>query len=189
MLIPTILLVSVALFLLIFTAYLFVKQKSFLKTSNLLILALGICCIIIILFTRGGTQIGTDLSRIFSNSVPKSPIEVYAALFKEPKDSCVRIVQIKDQLPYVDCCIWMQVETCPDELNRLSGMKEYKGTLHRASDSLTYMQPFADRPVWWIPQMLGDTIIELEYKRDEDHIQSLLFNTDSTVLYICDMAR
>jgi len=51
------------------------------------------------------------------------------------------------------------------------------------------MQPFADRPVWWIPQMLGDTIIELEYKRDEDHIQSLLFNTDSTVLYICDMAR
>jgi len=189
MLLPTIILISVCLSLLIFIGYLFTRQKPFFNWKNLVILSVGVCCIVGILFVRGTSQIGNDLSRMISNSVPKSPMDIYSAIFKSPADSCVNIINVKDQLPYVDCCVWMEVETCPRELNRLAGSKDYIASVHHAPDSLKYMQSFMKRPLWWTPQRMGDIIYKLEYKRDEDHIQSLYFNEDSSRLYICDMAR
>ena len=98
-------------------------------------------------------------------------------------------VHFRDQaIPMVDCCIWMEVNVCPAELARLIKLKNYASSLHPRSDSLNMLSPYKDRPDWWTPQVLGDTILELNIRFNTTNHQSIFFGRDSSHLYLCDQA-
>ena len=145
--------------------------------------------IIVIFFYAGSEKISSDISRIINNSRSKSPNEIYTILFKTPVDSCITIVNLKDQvIPKVDCCIWLEVTVCPAEINRIANSKQYVKSTYIKSDSVIFLQPFYSRPKWWTPQNLGDSVTKLNITFNHNKQQSLFFGRDSTHAYICDEA-
>jgi hypothetical protein len=151
----------------------------------------GICliAIVIIFSTKGSDKFNKDLARIIQNSRPKSDLEVYSLLFKKPIDSCITFIHFKDQvLPKIDCCIWMELTICPKELQRIIQLKKYKETKLSVSDSIFFLQSFSDRPNWWVPQRIGDSLTKCNITFNENNEQSILFGKDSTHVFICDKA-
>lgn len=151
----------------------------------------GICLLtIIILFTtKGSDKLNKDLARIIQNSRPKSDLEVYTLLFKKPVDSCITFIHFKDQvIPKIDCCIWMEISICPKELKRIIQLKKYKETNLAKSDSTSFLQSFLDKPSWWLPQRLGDSLTKCTIIFNENNEQSILFGKDSSQVFICDKA-
>jgi hypothetical protein len=88
----------------------------------------------------------------------------------------------------VDCCIWMEVRLCPAELNRIANLKKYAKSVYSKSDSLHFLQTFDDRPTWWSPQHLSDSLTKLNIKFNQEDQRSIFFGADSSHVYICDQA-
>ena len=172
----------------IFIGYLLIKGRTLFKKQNLVLITIAISCISLIIVLKGPKGVGSDLSRLVIKALPKSPSDVYQVLFNEPVDSCVKIVNIKDQVPHVNCCIWMEVKTCPKELNRIIASKAYQINLFDQKDAGLNLNSFNEKPDWWTPQTLGNTIIECKYIQNQDHSQTLFFTKDSTRVFICDKA-
>jgi hypothetical protein len=82
----------------------------------------------------------------------------------------------------------MEVNLSPAELSRVAHLKKYKVTKFNKADSVNFLTPFGNKPAWWTPQILGDSIFRLNIKFDEDNEQTLFFGSDSTHLYLCDQA-
>jgi hypothetical protein len=161
-----------------------VSKKKFILVSGVMWVV-----IISLFFITGFQKLNADLSRIIHNSAPKQPFEIYTLLFGKQTDSCLTIVHLKDQVvPQVDCCIWMEVKVCPTELMRLAGLKKYTKSLYSNSDSLIFLQTFDERPKWWSPQNLGDSITMLHIEFNRENQQSIFFTSDSSHLFICDQA-
>jgi len=149
----------------------------------------GVVIIASLFLLIGTSKIKSDISRLIENSSPKKAEQVYALLFKKPIDSSLKIINFKDQvIPKIDCCIWMEVKLSPTELSRVAYLKKYKVTKLNRADSATFLAPFGDKPKWWAPQILGDSLIRLSIKFDQDNEQTLFFGNDSTHLYLCDQA-
>jgi len=142
-----------------------------------------------IFLTRGTDKFNKDLSRIIKNSKPKSAEEVYSLLFRKAADNCLNVVNFKDQfIPKIDCCIWMELNVCPKEFLRIINLKNYKETILTRSDSAIFLQSYSDRPAWWAPQKLGDSLTKLNIVFNEDNEQSLFFGKDSMHIFLCDKA-
>lgn len=142
-----------------------------------------------ILLVTGSRNITANLSRIIKNSSPKTPEEIYSILFNQPLENCVSIKNTKDQLlPVLDCCIWMEMQVCPAELNRIIQQKKYELTVYAAKDSLDLTNSFPDKPSWWNPTLIQDTIFKLRYSTDPKKVQTLFFGSDSSHVFLCDMA-
>ncbi len=185
----TILLAFLILGFITFLIYALLKGNELSKKKFLLSLSLILIAIISVFFYTGFKKINSDISRIIHNSSPKSPIEIYTILFKKPLDSCITIVNLKDQvIPKVDCCIWMEVKLCPAELNRIVNSKKYVKSVHNRSDSSNFLKTFADRPKWWSPQKLSDGLTKLTIKFSQENQQTIFFGADSSDVYICDQA-
>ena len=166
-----------------------IKESKFSRKNLFLLLSFILMAIIAVFFYTGFKKISSDISRIIHNSRPKSPTEIYAILFKTPADSCITIVNLKDQvIPKVDCCIWMEVRLCPAEIIRMANLKKYTKLAYSKSDSLDFLQTFSDRPKWWTPQNLGDSLTKLNIKFNRENQQSIFFGADSSHAYICDQA-
>lgn len=184
-----ILLAVLIICLLLFLIYIALKPKIFSKRKILLIVTFFSMAIVSLFFFTGFKKFNSDISRILRNSSPKTHNEVYSLLFKKPIDSCMTPINFKDQLiPKIDCCIWMEVKLCPTELTRIIKMKNYKTSIYSRLDSLNLLKPFSDKPVWWTPQVLGDTIIKLNIRFNDDNQQTLFFGRDSSHVYLCDQA-
>jgi len=185
---------TILLFLLIAFTFLLALSTVFKpasKQKTLLYIIGGICLlsIVMIFITRGTDKFNKDLSRIIKNSKPKSAEEVYSLLFKQPADRCLTVINFKDQvIPKIDCCIWMELNVCPKELLRIIKLKKYQETILTRSDSANFHQSYTDRPTWWLPQRLGDSLRKLNIVFNKNNEQSLLFGKDSTHLFICDKA-
>ena len=189
MIADTILLAFLILGLITFLIYALIKRHKLSRKKFFLSLSFILIAIISVFFYTGFKKINSDISRIIHNSSPKSPTEIYTLLFKKPLDSCITIVNLKDQvIPWVDCCIWMEVKLCPAELNRIANLKKYARFVYSKSDSLNFLQTFDDRPKWWSPQNLSDSLTKLNIKFNKGNQQSIFFGADSSHVYICDQA-
>jgi len=184
-----ILLILLIAFSLLIGLFLFFKTAS--RQKPVLFIIGGICllAIVIIFSTKGSDKFNKDLARIIQNSRPKSDLEVYTLLFKKPIDSCMTFINLKDQvIPKIDCCIWMEIIICPKELQRIIQLKKYKETKLAVSDSTFFLQSFSDRPNWWLPQRIGDSLTKCNMVFNENNEQSILFGKDSNHVFICDKA-
>lgn len=180
-----ILLISLSLFLI----YAVLKPGKLSKKKILIIIAIFSSAIVLLFCFTGSEKISADISRVIRNSGPKKPDEVYSLLFKKPIDGCMTTINFKDQvIPKLDCCIWMEVKLCPTELSRLIKLKNYQSSVYQRADSLNLLKPFSDKPVWWTPEILGDTIIKLSIQFNNNNQQTLFFGRDSSHVYICDQA-
>ncbi len=51
---------------------------------------------------------------------PRNGEEIYTALFGPAQPGCVRVLHYRDQvIPRLDCCIWLEFNTCPAEIKRI----------------------------------------------------------------------
>lgn len=172
-----------------FLLYALLKRKKISRKKLFLSLGFLLIAIISVFFYTGFEKIRSDISRIVHNSRPKSSTEIYTLLFKKPLDNCITMANFKDQLiPGVDCCIWMEVKLCPAEFNRLLHLKKYEKTVFLKSDSALFLQTFGDRPKWWSPQNLSNSITKLHFIFNQENQQSIFFGADSSVVFICDKA-
>ena len=189
MMADTILLAFLILGFITFLIYALIKANKLSRKKVLLSLSFMLIAIISVFFYAGFKKINSDISRIIHNSRRKTPAEIYTILFKKPLDSCITVINLKDQvIPKVDCCIWMEVRLCPAELNRIANLKKYAKSVYSKSDSLNFLQTFGDRPKWWSPQNLSDSLTKLNIKFNQEDQQSIFFGADSSHVYICDQA-
>jgi hypothetical protein len=122
---------------------------------------------------------------------PRTGMEIYTALFKAPETKCVSVPNHKDQLvPRLDCCIWLEIRTCPQEIIRIVAQRNYTSTTHFASDTSGYVPDYSPRPDWWTPIELGDSVTVLrDFTFDDpNHDKVLVISKDSTHAFYCDMA-
>ncbi|HEY0680681.1 MAG TPA: hypothetical protein VGD17_20520 [Chitinophagaceae bacterium] len=119
---------------------------------------------------------------------PRSGNEIYAALFGNSTENCVRVINHKDQAPILDCCIWLQFQTCPAELRRILAQGDFAMTTV-SKDKIGFHDPKrSEEPTWFNPQLLGDSILIFRYSHTKtDREQMIYSSTDSTMVYYYDM--
>jgi hypothetical protein len=173
--------------LFVFLLVVLLRKGNVFTTKNVVITCLFVVLIGFAFLHTGFRKIKADIGRILKNSFPKTPGQVYKVLFREPLANCVEITHLKDQeRPFVDCCIWMEVKVCPEELGRLVKLKAYEESRVNF-DSRTFTS-FSDRPEWWRPEDLGDQAVRLQYQFPNGNQQTIFVSADSTRLFICDKA-
>ena len=159
------------------------------KKTVVLSAIICVISIILLLLFVGTDKIKSDISRLIHNSSPKNAREVYTVLFKKSPDSCVTVINFKDQIiPKFDCCIWMELEMCPNEFNRILTLRQYKISKLSKNDSLNFINAFSDKPSWWNPQNLGDSITKYHFKFNQNNEQTIFVGDDKSHVYLCDQA-
>ena len=132
-----------------------------------------------------------SVKKISDSLKPRTGIEIYTALFDGPAYGCVEVVNKMDQIvPRLDCCIWLEFKTCPKELNRIINRESLIRPTYLYSDTSAYIPDYSPRPVWWNPQLLGDSAVVLQKydPNDPNRDQILIFRKDSAHAFYCDMA-
>ena len=185
----TILLLVLVVALILFLLFISISDTKLSKKTILFSTAICLTAILFLFLSAGTVKFKADISRLIHNSLPKNPTTVYAVLFGKPQDNCVSVINLKDQvIPAIDCCIWMELQMCPAELKRILALRNYTVARVNTSDSSIYLKPFKDRPRWWTPQLLGDSLVKYQVVLNESKEQTLFINLDSTHLYLCDRA-
>ncbi len=123
-------------------------------------------------------------------SCSRSGSNIYTAVFGKPTENCVKVINSTDQMvPRLDCCIWLEFRTCPNELRRIARMQYYISLYIAATDTRDYGTVLGAEPDWWKPYVLGDTIYYLtDITPQSTEVHYLLFAKDSTHALYCDMA-
>jgi hypothetical protein len=122
---------------------------------------------------------------------PRSGIEIYTALFRKPVVNCLTVINKQDQIvPKLDCCIWFEFQTCPDELSRIILQESYKISKYLSTDTSSYDFLYGPKPEWWKPYLLGDSIIVMQNNNphNPNRERTLIFSKDSLRAFYCDMA-
>lgn len=158
-----------------------IKQNRKLIYSSLIALGLSIVCGIcvgVIVAKTVYTAVKTG-----ENPLKRSGMEIYTALFDDPETSCVKVLNSQDQyVPRVDCCIWLEFTTCPNELNRIITANKLKPNEEDIPDH--------DSPDWFRKQNLDGYAIRRKFSySDPNHDVILWFSKDSTHAFYCDMAE
>ncbi len=141
--------------------------------------------------SKAASKVTQTVAVVKQNFKPRTGNEIYFALFGKPVDKCLRVINKKDQVvPRLDCCIWLEFETCQKELNRIIGQQRYKTTKYISSDTLSYVPTYSPKPLWWTPRLLGDSVIVMQdFNFDNPNRDKILiFTNDSSHAYYCDMA-
>jgi hypothetical protein len=114
--------------------------------------------------------------------------EIYEALFGKQKTNCVSILNYQDQIiPKIDYAIWLQFETCPEELKRILSKHEFSGS-KVSTDKWNGKAPYGETIKWFNPKTLGDSIMVYEYSSDDRrNIQTIWANLDSTKVFVRDI--
>ena len=185
----TIAFLSLSVCYVLFLLYLLLKPQKFNRRKLSLVIPVTALLLFAIFMLVGSAKVKSDLARIFHNTGPKAPGEIYRLIFKKPIDSSILIVKLKDQvIPLIDCCIWMQLKIEPNELNRILHLRKYEQSFYLQSDSIVLLQPFNDNPAWWRPQSIADTIIKASFQFSNGNEQILFFAKDSSNVFVCDKA-
>lgn len=122
---------------------------------------------------------------------PRSGIEIYIALFHKPVGNCLTVINKQDQIvPKLDCCIWLEFQTCPNELSRIISEESYKTSKYLSKDTSSYDLLYGPKPGWWKPYLLGDSIIVMQNDNTDNpnRERTLIFSKDSLHAFYCDMA-
>ena len=126
-------------------------------------------------------------NKVADSLKPRTGDEIYDALFGKRQTDCVKILNYQDPVvPKIDYAIWLHFETCPNELNRLLSLHDFKTEIVSTTEWNTE-GPLAHEN-WFKPETLGDTILVFIYNKDEygngQHIYSSL---DSTKVFVKDI--
>jgi hypothetical protein len=122
---------------------------------------------------------------------PRSGLEIYTSLFHKPVGNCLTVINKQDQIvPKLDCCIWLEFQTCPDELSRIISQESYKISKYLSADTSSYDLLYGPKPEWWKPSLLGDSIIVMQNNspHNPNRERTLIFSKDSLRAFYCDMA-
>jgi hypothetical protein len=131
----------------------------------------------------------TDIVEVLG---PRSGLEIYTALFGDPVNECVEVVNRMDQMvPRLDCCIWLEFRTCPAEMKRIIDKGTFSQKETPLVDSTLDIPPFQSAPYWWKPSSLGEGLVKLTDQTPDNPNRALilLFSKDSTHAFYCDMAE
>ncbi|MDR2913744.1 MAG: hypothetical protein LBV74_02755 [Tannerella sp.] len=114
--------------------------------------------------------------------------EIYRALFREPCCGCVKVIRVQDQeVPAIDYAIWLEAETCPEELERILQQHPYCADI-RVTHGF-YPEPFSQND-WFAPETLGDSLRIFKWEKDASgNMQIIYASSDSTKMYCVDIAE
>lgn len=136
--------------------------------------------------------ISKSYNRISGSFRKRTGLEMYSALFGNPSEACLTVLNQQDQyIPRIDCCIWLEFRTCAAELKRVAEQQQYTTIKFAANDTNNYMPGYSPIPEWWEPHRLGDTVFvmqDIDFN-DPNHAKILIFSKDSTHAFYCDMAE
>jgi len=118
---------------------------------------------------------------------PRTGKEIYVALFGEPQANCVKIIDYKDQqIPKIDCAIWLHFKTCPEELKRILSKRDFEAE-RVSSKGWNSTEPLPNDN-WFKPELLGDTIFVYKYLKDEfGNGQTIYANMENDEVYCVDV--
>ena len=118
-------------------------------------------------------------------------IEIYTALFGKPVSNCLTVINKADQIiPRLDCCIWLEFETCPLEMNRIISLEDYSTVKYISSDTSFNIPDYSPKPAWWTPSVLSDSVIVMQSQQPDNpnRVKISIFAEDSSHVFYCDMA-
>lgn len=138
-----------------------------------------------------------------SNPLKRSGMDIYIALLNKPTENCVTVINSQDHfIPRVDCCIWLEFKTCPNEIERIIATKKLTPTFithttHSRDSTLEAIveidksPEYIPKPEWFKPGSLGEgyQIMRKHSQNDPNHHLILYFSKDSTRAYYCDLAE
>ena len=123
---------------------------------------------------------------------PRTGEEIYAALFGRARPGCLRVIHHQDQLvPRLDCCIWLEFRACPAEIKRiLAHDTAFRPVSQPVPPLLPDTANYSPKPTWWRPGRLGRAaLLRQKFQpSNPNRDQLLIFSSDSTHAYYCDMA-
>lgn len=128
-------------------------------------------------------------NRIAGALRPRSGQEIYVALFDKPASNCTSVINYQDQvLPKIDYAIALQLETCPQELQRILSLHEFEGMRQSSRECAITTQ--AGGMQWFKPETLGDSILVFQYRRNEyGGGQTIYASLDSTRAFCIDFSE
>jgi hypothetical protein len=149
--------------------------------------------LIFVLFIGFGGWTGLTIAKKSINKVketlkPRTGKEIYVALFGEPTNDCVKVINKQDQeFPVIDYAIWLHFEICPIELKRILSQHDY-GHNRLSTKDWSGDIPYGETINWFNPKSIGDTILVFEYSTNNSrNIQTLWTSLDSTIVYCRDI--
>lgn len=158
------------------------KRKTILASIVILFFGIGFGLWTAYLFTSKSYNRLTEIFR------PRAGIEIYTALFGQTKSNCVEVLNYQDQVvPKIDYAIWLHFKTCPDELQRILSLHDFKTEIVSTKGWDT-SGPLANEN-WFKPETLGDSILTFTYNKDDyGNGQCIYSSLDSTQVFCKDIA-
>jgi len=161
-----------------------IKRNQRLKLTSLL-------CFILFLVVAGWTGykfVTKSYAKVADTLKPRTGDEIYDALFDQRRFNCVHILNYQDQVvPKIDYAIWLQFETCPDELRGILSRHEFSSE-KLPTKNWNAKIPYGETLDWFNPTTLGDTIMVYEYStKNGRSIQTMWTNLDSTKVFCRDI--
>jgi hypothetical protein len=161
-----------------------IKKKRKTVLASIAVLLLGLCFGLwtAYLFTSKSYHRLTEIFR------PRTGIEIYTALFGQPTTDCIEVLNYQDQVvPKIDYAIWLHYKTCPDELQRILRLHDFKTEIVSTKGWDTD-GPLANEN-WFKPETLGDSIWIFTYNKDDyGNGQYIYSSLDSTRVFCKDVA-
>jgi hypothetical protein len=172
------------LFFLVILILSLTKKKRSLKLASL---ALFIAFVVLTGWTAY-RFVSKTYNKVTESMKPRTGDEIYDALFDKRQTACVKVINYQDQVvPKIDYAIWLQFETCPNELKRILSRHEFT-TEKISTEPWNEKIPLGETLNWFDPTTLGDTILVNEYAtEDRKNIQTIWANLDSTKVFVRDI--
>lgn len=158
------------------------NRKTILASIVILFFGIGFGLWTVYLFSSKSYNRLTEIFR------PRTGIEIYTALFGQPKSKCVEVLNYQDQVvPKIDYAIWLHFKTCPEELQRILSLHDFK-TETLSIEGWDTSGPLANEN-WFKPETLGDSILTFTYNKDDyGNGQYIYSSLDSTRVFCKDIA-
>lgn len=139
---------------------------------------------VVLIITTAFVFLNKSYHTISNGLKPRSGLEIYAALFEGNPDACVQVLNARDQIiPKLDDAIYLEVQVCPDELQRLTRLHKYQ-LERKAVKNLDLNEPLD----WFTVKDWGDSVRVYSYTSDDErNSQTLYCNSDSTHVLIKDL--
>ena len=118
---------------------------------------------------------------------PRTGEEIYLALFGKPQHGCLKVINQQDQIiPKIDYAIWLEFETCAEELKRILSLHNFT-TEKQATKGWNTEGPLAHEN-WFKPEALGDTVWVYKWQKDEyGNGQTIYSKLDCTKAFCIDI--
>ena len=122
------------------------------------------------LFVATAALGGVTVSRLMnkamttmSNVEPRSGEAMYAQSFRYGALDCVKIINSRDRTDFFrDCCTWLEIETCPEEINRVLDTRKHTA-MKLDIKSIRQLPQIPGTPDWWRPDTLGDSAVVINF--------------------------